>query len=122
MKIEEIDLADSKVIMKKKDIKNKELVFFFNYVFNIPNKEIVDNVEIVFFDWTSFNQSKFVSYDNFESYKEVKINIDEEFETFSLIQEIIFGKEKITLNGYSKESSTWLVYEFNNVKTKVVVM
>lgn len=122
MRIEEIDLADSKVIMKKKDIKNKELVFFFNYVFNIPNKEIVDNVEIVFFDWTSFNQSKFVSYDNFESYKEVKINIDEEFETFSLIQEIIFGKEKITLNGYSKESSTWLVYEFNNVKTKVVVM
>lgn len=122
MKIEEIDLADSKVIMKKKDIKNKELVFFFSYVFNIPNKEIVDNVEIVFFDWTSFNQSKFVSYDNFESYKEVKINIDEEFETFSLIQEIIFEKEKITLKGYSKESSTWLVYEFNNVKTKVVVM
>lgn len=122
MRIEEIDLADSKVIMKKKDIKNKELVFFFSYVFNIPNKEIVDNVEIVFFDWTSFNQSKFVSYDNFESYKEVKINIDEEFETFSLIQEIIFEKEKITLKGYSKESSSWLVYEFNNVKTKVVVI
>jgi hypothetical protein len=119
MQLEQISLADSRIIYTQVNLKDHSINIFSSSGYYIPERRILGEIRISLKGWSEFIIKKYISDDPSGLTTEMVLKPYEEMETFEFIQEIKFNDKMLSLSGFSKESKTWIVYEFKETKSEV---
>ncbi|MDH0562256.1 hypothetical protein [Acinetobacter courvalinii] len=110
MKLEQIETADMDI--KSIKIYGDKFYILFSAVYDICLKQYVENVELVFFNWTSFNVEMYDS--SIEEYKQLDLlEINKGKDLFTLIQVVNISDDKVELEGFNDDGVWNKVVFFN---------
>lgn len=110
MKLEQTETADMDI--KSIKIYGDKFYILFSAVYDICLKQYVENVELVFFNWTSFNVEMYDS--SIEEYKQLDLlEINKGKDLFTLIQVVNISDDKVELEGFNDDGVWNKVVFFN---------
>ncbi|MFW2151075.1 hypothetical protein [Acinetobacter gyllenbergii] len=110
MKLEQIETADMDI--KSIKIYGDKFYILFSAVYDICLKQYVENVELIFFNWTSFNVEMYDS--SIEEYKQLDLlEINKGKDLFTLIQVVNISDDKVELEGFNDDGAWNKVVFFN---------
>lgn len=110
MKLEQIEIADMDI--KSIKIYGDKFYILFPAVYDICLKQYVKNVELVFFNWTSFNVEMYDS--SIEEYKQLDLlETNKGKDLFTLIQVVNISDDKVELEGFNDDGVWNKVVFFN---------
>jgi hypothetical protein len=121
MEIKNFGFADSPILESLIEIEPKKISLLFDFAYDLNSKKYLSNIKLVISLWKEFESFKYISSDNFISYDKINIDIDN-LENFRLIQITNLLENELVLEGYSKESSCWIVYKFYSPTIKLLQM
>ncbi|QHH92644.1 hypothetical protein FPL18_01645 [Acinetobacter gyllenbergii] len=118
MKLEQTETADMDV--KSIKIYGDNFYILFSAVYDICLKQYVENVELVFFNWTSFNVEMYDS--SIEEYKQLDLlEINKSKDLFTLIQVVNISDDKVELEGFN-DGGVWNKVVFFNTSYSLHVV
>lgn len=121
MEIKDFEFADSPILESLIDVEQKNISLFFEFAYDLNAKAHLYNIRLIISLWKEFRSFKYVSDDNFISYNKIDIEIDN-LENFRLIQINNLSGNELVLEGYSRESSCWMVYKLSCPTIKLLQM
>lgn len=113
MEIKNIEIADCRVLSTS-IIANKFIIKF-ESIYDVVIKQFIENVDLVIYDWSSFEAKLYIANALRESFVEVNLTTDK-MEFFNFIQGIEVYEGNLLLQGFSRESGNWLEYRFKSGK------
>ncbi|CNH74196.1 hypothetical protein [Yersinia pekkanenii] len=113
MHIQNIETADCNIL--RTEIYPDEVEIYFESVYDLEKKLHVNNICLVIKNWSHFEVKVYVSNGIDDIYEERKLS-GNELEFFEYIQTISNDGNEMILQGYSKNSGSWLEYHFINSK------
>lgn len=118
MKLKDLMLADARIVKNHINITEGQIIFDFQYAFDKLKMEYIDDVRLTISKWEELIIYKHISHDNFKSYHKILVNI-KDIEKFAEIQIVKIIDDQLIFEGFSKDSSCWLVYEFTKYESKI---
>ncbi|MDH2913767.1 hypothetical protein ACX122_21400 [Kosakonia cowanii] len=113
MEIKNIETADCRV--QSTSIIANKFIIKFESIYDILIKQFIENVDLVIYDWSSFEAKLYIANAPRESFVEVNLTPDK-MEFFDFIQGIEAYEDYLLLQGFSRESGNWLEYCFKSGK------
>jgi len=121
--INNIEIADCYIISNTVDVENKVIEFTFEEVYEVNTKGSIPNIKLIIYDWQNFTAYKYIpkTLDH-----KTDLNLFDKrlftnhIEHFHVIQRKSFFNGDITLEGFSLESSQWIIYEIHQAKISIV--
>ena len=114
MDINSIETADCNIITNDVNVKDRVIEFTFEKVHYIDTQSIIPNLKVIFYDWQNFTAYKYIpktlDYTTDLNLFD-KALVTDPIEHFHMIQQKSFLNGIITLEGFSLESSQWMIYE-----------
>lgn len=109
-----IEFADSKVIEMSFSENYDNLSIVTEDSYCISEKMWLGKTKLIISNWDELTVEKYVSDSLHSKGQKFTINWKKEFETFDMIQESLQNETNLSLSGFSKETGSWLTYNFKN--------
>ena len=122
LEIDNISLSDFRIknISLGEDYDQIDIVSEGSY--RISDLKIFEETRITIKNWDELRVRKYVTQTPFDNGDTIEINWADNLETFDFIHELILKEEsRLILNGFSKESGSWLTYEFDNFEYEIQI-
>jgi hypothetical protein len=115
MEIDDISTSDCKIEYML--IENNEIKIIFQNVYDMKNKNYVENVCIIINNWKKIICREYITKSSFGKgyWKQ-----SEQIKHFEIIQEIEKNNEEIILRGFCKETGNWMEYIIEKYEIKIL--
>ena len=122
MTLEDIDLADEKIIHSKMDVFKRKAEFVFESVYGIKEQKHYGQTNIIIRDWADFKNVKYVYNEASNSSTIVTAIEFDEIEKFRFIQVVKQNENNIIFEGWSDDTGYWIEYIFANATVEIKVL
>ncbi len=119
--LQEWSFTDANVSRFLADLDKKKVSILFDSAYKIPSKRHIDSVWFRVYGWEDVRFYRNEVSDGGTLHNLTKVSIDiEHFEAFRWLQQVTASTDKLILEGISKESGFWIIYEFSKPNYKIV--